>query len=650
MKIELLGWETRGLRCPDAQVDLRIDEQAAQIALVQMPNGTGKTTTLQMLTATLTGAASHWSPEFIRSMRRPGDNRSRGSFKVDLQTDRMPVTFELELDFDEGRAVYRTTTPATGGVLPKWAPPPGLRRFVTQEFIRLFVFDGEFAERLLKADTYEAERAIEALCELYLLDEVEGVANEDWERAIRNAGPTTTKGLSRTQGEREKIRSRIKEIEQTREHTADRLDFVAGELNRVERKIQEHVSEHTGIREQHEQALEEKADADRRLDRMLYETLQELRAPNALHAAMDSELVGLKAALDQLKLPEATTRQFFVELANADECVCGRPLDDETRRAIEERADQYMGEDEAGAINALKEDIDRYCGNDRPSALREKANGLAEAMDRVKNAEQDVRALKHRLIDRGDDTLKQLETQYADLGREREELVDIMREIDREPESNESLETTYCLKALRAELDKVNDKISRITNTLGHRRRVEVLTSIVDRAKNIARESIKGKVRDECNSSLEKILRNDPVYIEEIAGNLKIRNQRGASVGQSLAIGYAFLLNLLNRGTNNFPLVVDSPCGSLDDGRREIIGSIIPELATQFVTFVIPTERAHFVEALESSAKAKIVYITLFRRGEEGELNYPDLPDEGVSETESGVLVHGREYFQKFRT
>ena len=51
MKIELLGWSSRGLRCPDIDVELTQHGKVLPVSLIQMPNGTGKTTTLELLMA-----------------------------------------------------------------------------------------------------------------------------------------------------------------------------------------------------------------------------------------------------------------------------------------------------------------------------------------------------------------------------------------------------------------------------------------------------------------------------------------------------------------------------------------------------------------------------------------------------------------------
>ena len=61
MKIQLLGWESRGLRCPDLNIDFTIGGRVPKVGLLQMPNGVGKTTTLACLRAALDGSATDWN-------------------------------------------------------------------------------------------------------------------------------------------------------------------------------------------------------------------------------------------------------------------------------------------------------------------------------------------------------------------------------------------------------------------------------------------------------------------------------------------------------------------------------------------------------------------------------------------------------------
>src|SRR5438045_6977707 len=118
MKIRLLGWESKGLRCPDASIVLGQNAgEVPRVALIQMPNGTGKTTTLLLLKAALTGEAKGWAPEKVMQLRRPGAKDAVGRFVVRLSVDGKPLVFDLHVDFADGAINYRTSFASAGGVV-----------------------------------------------------------------------------------------------------------------------------------------------------------------------------------------------------------------------------------------------------------------------------------------------------------------------------------------------------------------------------------------------------------------------------------------------------------------------------------------------------------------------------------------------------
>jgi DNA sulfur modification protein DndD len=110
-----------------------------------MPNGTGKTTTLNLLRVTLSGSARDWNqdPKRILELRRSGGTTQTGQFIVRLAINGNPLTFELNLNFKDRKVFYRTSFGA--GIREGFYPPPQLRRFLNPEFVSLFVFDGELA-------------------------------------------------------------------------------------------------------------------------------------------------------------------------------------------------------------------------------------------------------------------------------------------------------------------------------------------------------------------------------------------------------------------------------------------------------------------------------------------------------------------------
>ena len=73
-------------------------------------------------------------------------------------------------------------------------------------------FDGEFADRLLDGERAEADRAVNALCQLYLLDEVSEFAREYWEKSAKAQTARTASGLARHEQMRDQLVAREKKI------------------------------------------------------------------------------------------------------------------------------------------------------------------------------------------------------------------------------------------------------------------------------------------------------------------------------------------------------------------------------------------------------------------------------------------------------
>ncbi|WP_158926280.1 CxC ATPase DNA modification system associated small protein [Acidisphaera sp. S103] len=355
VRIDIAGWSASGLRCPDVVIDLIGPASATpKVTLLQMPNGTGKTTTLEMLIATLSGAATSWDEKLVRSYRRKGDDGELGTFVVSLLVDGRPLSIELILDFEMGSARYRTTNPGSRGVEDSWSPTPLVRRFLAKEFLGLFVFNGEFAARLLderqtangkrqtangkrqtangKRQTANGKRqtaaddAIDALCQLYLLDEVEDFVEQEWSRRTRQAGAKSDGALARLRTKLADMTTRRAIIVQGRAKAEGQVRDTAAEIADLSAKIEERLATGRSTREQFNEAKIEMARAEGALAVAAGYAMQALRQPLALHPSFAKSLIALKDNLDNLRLPENTSAQFFNELLEEDECICGREM------------------------------------------------------------------------------------------------------------------------------------------------------------------------------------------------------------------------------------------------------------------------------------------------------------------------------------
>jgi DNA sulfur modification protein DndD len=649
MRIDLAGWVSEGLRSPDIDIDLtRADGTPSRVALIQMPNGTGKTTTLELLAAALNNSAVDWPSEKVRSFRRRFDTRSEGRFIVRLLVDGRPLTFELTLDFENGSARYRTTKVGSGGIVPGWHPSPEAHKFLSPEFLRLFIFDGEFAADLFRSDKAEADRAIDALCQLYLLDDVSDFAEDEWDRKSRT-GPKTDAGLARYQSEQKALLKRREELRKAEAGAEREVATHGGAIAELEGKINQRLASMKSTHAEHAQALQQLNEAQHSVFAATGAAMIAIRMPIAADPAFARSLVELKENLDHLKLPENTSAQFFEELIREPDCICGREMTEGARAEIATRSKRYLDADESGTINAMKSDIDKFTAADDGESLDVKLAGqlkkLGEARRAEHQAEQLVRTLKQKLIDEGDEQLKLWQAALDEHQGEYLQCRDLLEDIRGEGTPDES--PIFSMKLLEKKLKDVSAKIAEITETVTLRKQTDAVKEILARAATIARGRIKEELVEEANERLKGILINDPLEIARIDRSLRLADQEGASVGQILSVGYTFLMSVLNRGNNDFPLVVDSPANPIDADVRRNIGALIPDLCTQFVGFTINTEREGFVPALEGAA-GDVKFLTLFRKTPGTERLMPGLPGHGVTQTETAVLVEDRDYFMRF--
>jgi DNA sulfur modification protein DndD len=651
MRIDIAGWSASGLRCPDVVIDL-IGPSAAtpKVTLIQMPNGTGKTTTLELLAATLSNEASSWDEAKVRSYRRKGDDREIGTFVVSILVDGRPLSIELVLDFEAGTARYRTTNPGSGGVLQSWAPPPSVRRFLAKEFLSLFVFNGEFAQRLLDSRQTAADDAIDALCQLYLLDDVQGYVENEWARRTRQSSAKSDGALSRLRSQLSAMEAARATISKGRIKAEEQVRLTGAQIAELTAKIEERLATGRNTREKFNDAKIAVTKTEGALVVAAGNAMQALRQPLALHPHFGSSLAELKDNLDSLRLPENTSAQFFKELLHEAECICGREMTAGAKHEIGIRSLRYLDASESGIINAIKRDIgDTISPSETQSSteiLSASMSVLGAARREQKLARQTVTALQQQLIDEGDEELRAWQLQLEKQESLNEQCVALLNEIDADDEK-ESTSEPRSLKLIDRKIKEFGSKISEITETVTLRKQTDVIKAIVARAKDLARLKIKAELVELSNSRLEKVLANDPLRISRIDRSVRLEGQGAGSTAQVLAAGYVFLMSALKRGNNDFPLIVDSPANPMDLGRRRKVGALIPELCSQFVAFTINTEVAGFVPAL-ATATDQIRYLTVFRKTAGTARLLSGLPSAGVVENDHAVVVEGDQYFMAF--
>lgn len=651
MDIKLEKWECSGFRCPDMTIDLVAGEHVPRVALIQMPNGTGKTTTLTLLKATLTGTASDWTPTQLQELRRAGSNL--GKFAVELQVNGRPLKLELTCDFESSTVSYSTTSPEVGGFNKGWAPPAAVRRFLTRRFVELFVFDGELAASLLDARETKAEEAIETLCQLDLLDTVSADCEAVWERETRS-GAKNEKGLARYKGIEGKLVLRLdflrKNVDSKRHELAD-AKKKADELNE---KVKRLVEQNGRNRELWHEKNGRKLEQEQALSDELRVLMSHMRRPEALCSEFGDSLQTLKASLDKVKLPDSTSRQFFLELSKEPLCICGRPIGHEQKETILGRAEEFLGEELAGVLNAFKQEVDLLEPQTRSRELEKSSKKISELRHEISALISDMTAIeKLSLAAAGEDPesyrqdLIKYQSRAQELADQLEVLTGTAAKDTAMITSPTEVDDLFEVAAVQRQLKLVREEISRINGTLELRQRLDLLKEICKGARDTAKLMLKETILERANDRLKQVLKGDPIQIRDINRSLVLDGRSSGSAGQNLAIGYTFLAQALHKGSHEFPLVVDSPAGPLDHDVRREVAAMVPGLCNQFVAFTISTEREAFLEPLETSAEGDVKYITAFRNSPGNAYLMAKLPPGHVANGQSSV-VEGRDFFVQF--
>src|SRR5262249_27540616 len=110
-RLRVLGWRASGLRCPDHEISLAPGSDVPhRVSLIQRPNGVGKTTTLRLLRAALSGESDRgpWDPQRVAAFRKKGSTAADGQFQVVLVHNDRRLTVTMDFDFVEGTVEYST--------------------------------------------------------------------------------------------------------------------------------------------------------------------------------------------------------------------------------------------------------------------------------------------------------------------------------------------------------------------------------------------------------------------------------------------------------------------------------------------------------------------------------------------------------------
>lgn len=490
-----------------------------------------------------------------------------------------------------------------------------------------FFFDGERVEKIVDPGREERADLAKAVKTILRLEPLERTikhlkrSRKNFEEEMSRYGDSQTKELI---AEKEKLDEQLEALEE---------DISNGEKNvedqkEIVRNLHERVSKVEGVkhlqdeRERLNATIKEKKELISENARNLKELISNRAYILHTNEAEAFFLDFIRDLKERGEIPAGIKSQFVEKLINDKQCICGRSLDLEADHQCKE------------AHKAVSEWLNT-------AGLQQIEDRALELGVRVENWHQKKTDLQERLkelnrieksesgeIDKCESALKKISKELENSPLE--EASSLEKSIKEEEQQLEEIQGK--LGADKRERDGIAEKLREFEGKLDKLEAQDAKQTLAKKRRDVAEKVIKAtekvlklmdqKWRGSLESQIQKTFSSISVkpYTPKLNRDYSldlIDAQSGSDVafsqGESLVLSFSFIASIIEEARKlsaqkvgmhgpedtEYPLIMDSPFGALDDTNRSRVASSISILANQVITLVSKTQwREEVQEAL----------------------------------------------------
>ena len=552
--------------------------------------------------ATLKNAVECWvEVRFEHNNKHYQAKRLCRAYKTEVGVELSKSELYLQIAGDDGR-----------WLLPQQLPEDIIGHVLPATLHQYFFFDGERIEKIVRSDQkLEIAEATKTLLGVEVLTRsIKHLkeAKRTLEAELATIGDSETKNLLREQKkleqESEQLSTRQVEIEQELEHQDE-----------LKKTIGNRLLELSGAEE-----LQQLRDELEAREKLLREQLKQ--AKDALKRAISTRgytvllseaTADFRVIVDDLRqrgeLPIGIKQQFVGDLLNKQRCICGAELIEGTHAheqvsAWIDKAGIADVEETAIRMGAQVDEIDKHVPEFWDEVDRQQDN-IAKWRTELSGIETQLDDIKKKLRSFPNEDINELQKRLDDT---EERIRDLTLEKGANQHKNERIATDIEAKTKQIAKHKMNEN----KQALAQRRitaaqdSIERLTEVRVRLDNQFRSSLEKQVQEIFASIsftpyIPKLSdKYELTLVESIAGQETLV---AASTGENQILSLSFIGGIIGRvrewiqenalmgpDSSTFPIVMDSPFGSLDEIYRRQIAKTLPRLANQLVVLVTKTQ------------------------------------------------------------
>lgn len=550
------------------------------------------------------------------------------------QAKRLCRAYKTLIGVEQGKSELYLQIAGDDGrwLLPQQSPDDIIGRILPVSLHQYFFFDGERIEQIVRSEQkLEIAEATKTLLGVEVLTRsIKHLkeAKKTLELELANIGDSETKKLLREQNkletESETITGRQQEIIQE-----------LGHQDELKKSLSNRLLELSGAEDL--QKLRDELEARAKLLigqlKQAKDALKKAISTRGYMVFISGATKEFRSIVDDLRekgeLPVGIKRQFVSDLLDEKRCICGADLIEGTHghyqvSAWMDKAGMFDVEETAIRMSTQVDEIEKQLPEFWEEVDRQQDN-VAQARSELSLIETQLDDIKKKLRSFPNEDISKLQKRL-------DETETIIRELTLEQGAN-SQKLTRLSSELDTKIKQVaKHKMNESKQVLAQQRiaaaqdSIERLIEVKARLDNQFRASLEQRVQEIFASIsftpyIPKLSdKYELTLIEKTAGH---ETNVAASTGENQILSLSFIAGIIDRvrdwiqenalmgpDSSTFPIVMDSPFGSLDEIYRRQIAKTLPQLANQLVVLVTKTQWRGEVEQEMAKYKGREYVLT----------------------------------------
>ena len=616
-----------------------------QTNLIQMENGYGKTTTLELLVGVFTGILpdgktlrTHLAPKGPDRHLHKGE---KGKFEVTLHINGEETKIGIDIDHKKKQASFYTVS--VSGHDSGWKPPEDFQSaFQKNEALtRLFILNAEMADSI-NADL-GAGPVKKAIMKLGNLDPIESLCSEDghldewYNRKLVEKNLTgsktqlvqTTNALKNSKKHRIAIKGDVKNLKND-------LKGLAVEEASLQEDYDE-ILKDAGISKEVKEMEKELKNLEDKVKQDAEHMLESLIDPRSLPQTFWEEIKDYYASLQEKKIP-GPAREWFIDIANDSECICGEEMTNKRQANILDGVEGYLSDEtqsvvlsirsdvrEATRIKSLESDnvaLSKSAGNvaKQKTAIKRKIKSKNSGIDpdeeqRIKDRMKEIDIEN----DNANELIRRHEEKNLQIIKQEGLGADAINEDSTYAQTFDDIETCQNLWVIDKCIKELEKKQANLADIMEVKRSVDLMKEIIESTQKSVVEEVTQHTITLANTNISRVHPQGGVEIKEIGDSIVLANptdedQEGANQALNLTITYSIVESLLSIADIKTPMVLDSPSNPFSNRTARRFCKFLEKTTGQMILLIQSSEKDNLRPLWKD--KADVSRCTILRNDE----------------------------------